>query len=182
MPVTTKRLWVVSLCAYASLVLAGSIYDVFEPLHVADGKPVWGDLHLGMTVEEVQSVVSERIELVSADYTESIGLVVQQASIRYDDRLLDLIFDAESQGTMRLSQINVPRQRNDDASPWNRTRLLREVKKRLPGLTFMPSHHEPEATESESDQPSYNLTTSPGVVVVLEPGYSITISNEYLFD
>lgn len=166
---------------YSSSAFAASIYDVFIPLHVADGKPAWGAFRLGMSLEEVRRLVSGSIQLTTME-ADFIGVALQRASIQYESRRLNLTFDSRVAGEIRLSAIRVTRQQNDDGASWERRVMLREVKKRLPGLMFKPSRHAPEVTESENDRPFYTLSTSTSVLVRVEPGYSIHIANDYLYD
>ena len=127
-------------------------------------------------------MVGGELSLTPVEY-EFISLVAQSTVVDHGNRSIDLIFDDRGRaGEFRLSSIRVTRHSADSRVRWVRSVLLRQVKKRLPGLQYKPSRHSPELLEEQDDLPVYTLPGASDIIVVLEPGYSIRISKNYLFD
>jgi hypothetical protein len=176
-----RALIVTVVTAAVSLAIHASSKDVLKPLRVSDGAPAWGRLSLGQPFEAVEGLVGSGLTLRVEEY-ESIGLTVYSGLIDYKGRDVRISFDDREGDGLRLSAVHVRRGDDDAPDAWARTSLLGELKSRLPDLTYQPSRHEPLEKEHERKVPFYALPSAPDVLVVVEPGHSLTISYSYLFD
>lgn len=176
----SRMILVSGLAVLATGAFAGGLYDVFEPLRLVDGAPAYGDLRLGMTVEEAAKALDT--ELVTAEEAIDIGVKgLRTATVTYRGRDVKLSF-AENDGPLALATIYVARTDHDSHVTWWRSTLLEHVKDALPGLTYLPSRHDPETEETDRDMPFYTIPGKPDVLVILEPGYSLEISKDWMWD
>ncbi|MBZ5638855.1 MAG: hypothetical protein LAO51_08890 [Acidobacteriia bacterium] len=178
---TARMVLVVQLCVGASLVGASSALDLFDPLRVVNGCPSWGGLRLGMTADEVRGEVAKEFALQRQE-SECGPTPSWSATVEYRKRSIELTFELGPEGVKKLEAIVVTRQPDDAGVAWGRSVLGGEVKRRLPGLTYKPSRHAPEIREDQAVAACYTLPSCPSILVVLEPGYRISIAGEELFD
>lgn len=157
-----------------------SIYDFLDPLRIASGAPAWGDLKLGLEFEAVERVAEVPLELSRLESDLRAGLFESTAS--YRGREIHLVFESSGDDRRLLASIAVLREKADAAPAWERRILIDQVKKRLPGLRFLPSRHAPDSVEAEVDRPMYVLPGAPEILVRVEPGYSLQIVYEHLLD
>jgi hypothetical protein len=150
---------------------------VFAALKVEEHRLRWGDLVIGMTLPQVENVLRSKIAFKDGEVEPNPCGISDH--VRYRGRKLLIDFAGED-GKETLIGILVPF--TGPERTLQRRDLVAALKKRIPGVIYQPSRHEPDVKESDNPRPIYLLKDNPQMAIFLNSGRSIYVGFEECLD
>jgi hypothetical protein len=152
---------------------------VFSELIVSNGAIEWNGLFLGMSVEQLGSLLGETISPTKA----SGGMGPPGARVVVKKRIIEVYFTLKNDQLVLMGFV-VKRMGFDDPESWTQRALVDALRTRVPGVRFVPSDHPSEPSEDLDSSPVYVFPDVDGVKLLLQPdeGAIFVGSNAFFVD